>query len=124
MAISFLRQTLAGLWILLALTIVTGVLYPAVVLLIGQTAFAGKANGTLVSVDGEVVGSALIGQSFDGDEYFLPRPSAAGDGYDALASSASNLAPRTPSCSRASRSDAPALHWPTARSPLTSRWMP
>jgi K+-transporting ATPase ATPase C chain len=81
------------------LTVVLGVGYTAVVTGIGQLALPAQADGSLVSVDGEVVGSRLIGQSFaDADgaalpEWFQSRPSAAGDGYDAAASTGSNLGP-------------------------------
>jgi K+-transporting ATPase ATPase C chain len=96
MLLSFARQSLAGLRILLALTLVTGVLYPLAVLLVGQGLFGDKADGSFVTADGRVVGSSLIGQSVDDPGYFWPRPSAAGEGYDALASSASNLGPENP----------------------------
>jgi K+-transporting ATPase ATPase C chain len=93
------RQTWTAVRALLILTVVLGIGYPAVVLGIGQLALPAQANGSLVSVDGKVVGSSLLGQSFsDADgtalpEWFQPRPSAAGDGYDGAASSGSNYGP-------------------------------
>jgi potassium-transporting ATPase KdpC subunit len=87
------RQTWTAIRALLILTVVLGIGYPTVVLEIGQLALPAQANGSLVSVDGEVVGSTLIGQSFAGDEWFHSRPSAAGDGYDGAASSGSNYGP-------------------------------
>jgi K+-transporting ATPase ATPase C chain len=68
-------------------------IYPAVVWAIGQGLFPGKANGSLVRVKGNVVGSALIAQGFAAPAYFHPRPSAAGQGYDAVNSGGTNLGP-------------------------------
>jgi K+-transporting ATPase ATPase C chain len=88
-----------GLIALLALTVLVGIAYPLVVLGVGQVAFRGAANGSMVHRDGRTVGSSLIGQSFDDPRYFWGRPSAAGDGsrgavgYDPRASGASNLGP-------------------------------
>jgi potassium-transporting ATPase KdpC subunit len=93
------RQTWTAIRALLILTVVLGIGYPAVVLGIGQLALPVQANGSLVSVDGKVVGSSLLGQSFSDavgtalPEWFQPRPSAAGDGYDGSASSGSNYGP-------------------------------
>jgi K+-transporting ATPase ATPase C chain len=92
---AFLRQSLAGLRLLLVLTVVLGLAYPLAVYGVGRLV-PDRADGSMLAVDGEVVGSRLLGQAFDGDEWFLPRPSVAGDGYDPLASGASNLGPENP----------------------------
>nr|WP_246232389.1 potassium-transporting ATPase subunit KdpC [Nakamurella aerolata] len=85
------RQLLIAVRFLLAMTLLLGVLYPAAIFGIGRL-LPGRADGSLVAdAGGRIVGSSLIGQSFDGPEWFTPRPSAAGDGYDAMASGGSNL---------------------------------
>jgi K+-transporting ATPase ATPase C chain len=90
------KQLVPALVAFIAFTLLVGVAYPLAVTGISQVAFSSKADGSLVERDGKVVGSSLIGQSFDGREYFQSRPSAAGDGYDASSSSASNLGPTNP----------------------------
>jgi K+-transporting ATPase ATPase C chain len=88
------RQVLPALLVVLVLTLLVGVAYPLAVTGISQLAFHDEANGSLITDgDGTVVGSALIGQGFTEPKHFWPRPSAAGDGYDAMASAASNLGP-------------------------------
>lgn len=88
------KQLLPGLRLTLVLTVLTGLAYPGIVTPLCQVLFPKQANGSLVSLHGNVVGSSLIGQNFSKPGYFHPRPSAAGsDGYDASASSGSNLGP-------------------------------
>lgn len=95
-----LRGTSKTLWtalrMLLALTVVLGVVYPLAIAAFGLLA-PGQAQGSMLArSDGTVVGSRLIGQEFPGDEWFHGRPSAAGDGYDSMSSGASNLSPTNP----------------------------
>lgn len=99
---TFLKQHLAAFRMLLVLTVVLGVLYPAVVWAIAQLpGLQSRADGSLVRRDGHVVGSARIGQLVTDPsgkplpQYFQPRPSAAGAGYDPTASGASNLGPES-----------------------------
>ena len=91
---TFIRTQLRpAISILVLLTVITGFIYPAVVTAIAQVAFPNQANGSLITVDGQAVGSSLIGQAFDDPKYFWGRPSAAGKGYDGTASAGSNLGP-------------------------------
>ena len=87
------KQTAIAFRLVLVMTVLTGLVYPGVVTGICQMLFPKKANGSLVSINGTVVGSSLIGQNFTKPQYFAPRPSAAGNGYDASSSGGSNYGP-------------------------------
>ena len=87
-----LQQLMPALRMTALLTLLTGFVYPGVVTGVCQLLFHEKANGSLVTRNGQILGSELIGQNFTRPEYFHPRPSAAGnDGYDATASGGSNF---------------------------------
>jgi K+-transporting ATPase ATPase C chain len=89
---SFVRTQLwPAASILLAFTLITGVVYPVAVTAVAQVAFPRQANGSMIVVDGKTLGSSLIGQSWDDPRYFSGRPSAAGSGYDPTQSGGSNL---------------------------------
>jgi K+-transporting ATPase ATPase C chain len=88
--LSLLKQTLT---VFVALTVVTGVVYPASVMFVAQVVYPHQANGSLIERDGKIVGSELIGQQFDDPRYFWSRPSATSPAYNGAASTGSNLGP-------------------------------
>jgi K+-transporting ATPase ATPase C chain len=95
------RQLIPALRALLAFTVLTGLLYPLAMTGIAQALFEDRADGSLLRRGDQIVGSSLLGQEFESDRYFHPRPSAAG--YDGGASGASNLGPSNPELLRLKR---------------------
>lgn len=116
-----LKELKPAFLMLLVLTIITGVAYPALVTGIAQSLFKSEANGSLIEQDGKVVGSALIGQPFSDPKYFWGRPSATAPmPYNAAASGGSNLGPLNPALEEAvkARSEALKAADPTQNAPI------
>ena len=99
------RRTIVALRIFLALTVLLGILYPLAITAVAQVTMRARAEGSLVTSDGRVVGSSLLGQSFVGAGWFQPRPGA----YDPRASGPSNLGPESPTLQRAVAARAAAI---------------
>jgi len=102
----------------IATTILLGLIYPLVVTGLAQLFFHDKANGQIVYRNGQAIGSRIIGQQFTGAKYFHPRPSAAGNGYDAANSSGTNLGPTNQKLIDRVRADAASLHQENPNQPI------
>ncbi len=112
------KNLLIAVLMTIATTILLGIVYPLVVTTLAQVLFHDKANGQLISKNGEVIGSRIIGQSFVSDKYFHSRPSAAGIGYDAANSSGSNLGPTNQKLIDRIKSDAAAAQADNPSTPV------
>jgi K+-transporting ATPase ATPase C chain len=104
------KHLITALLMTIATTILLGVLYPLLITVVAQVVFKDKANGQLVTRNGEVVGSRIIAQPFTSAKYFHPRPSAAGNGYDAANSGGTNLGPTNQKLIDRIQADAKTLH--------------
>jgi K+-transporting ATPase ATPase C chain len=112
------KQLTVALLFTIVTTILFGVLYPLAVTGLSSLLFADKAQGSLIVRNGQIIGSKLIGQQFPSDKYFHSRPSSAGTGYDAGASSPSNLGPTNQQLIDRVKQDVAKLHQEDPTAPI------
>src|SRR5690348_8629123 len=112
------KNLITAVLMTIATTILLGIIYPLIVTGLAQVLFHDKANGQLIEQDGKVIGSHIIGQVFTTARYFHSRPSAAGNGYDAANSSASNLGPTNQKLIDRVKADVAVLHAENPNTPI------
>jgi K+-transporting ATPase ATPase C chain len=112
------KNLITSILMTLVTTILLGIIYPLVVTGLSQVLFRDKANGQLISRDGKVIGSSIIGQPFSGPGYFHSRPSAAGNGYDAANSGGTNYAPTNQKLIDRINGDVQTLHAENPTTPI------
>ena len=112
------KNILVAIWFTLVTTVIFGVIYPLAVTAMAQLLFHDRANGQLIERNGKLVGSKIIGQTFTGPGYFHSRPSAAGTGYDPMASGGSNLAPTNRNLIERVKADVQKLHIENPDAPI------
>jgi len=112
------KHLVTALLMTVVMTVLLGLIYPLVITGLAQVLFRDKANGQLVSRNGQVIGSRIIAQPFTSAKYFHPRPSAAGNGYDAANSGGTNLAPTNQRLIDRVRADAASLQKENPNQPI------